>query len=207
MKISLTRLLNEIKLANKKIDKKLGEDIKYFDVMSGGKLKSYKSETEMKSAVEAQLQSIKDLISKRDEFKKALLKANNETKLTVGGHTYTIAEAIAKKDVVGQEQSLIREISRQFNTTEQTVRELEAKNEDKLDDLIRASLGKDKKTDPKEMEEITKVFRSNNSVSIVDAGGAKSFLDKKEEEIENFLSDIDFALSEINAKTEIEIDL
>ena len=62
MKISLTRLLNEIKLLNKKIDKKLSEDVKYFDVMSGGKLKSYKSEADMKTAVESQLQSIKDLI-------------------------------------------------------------------------------------------------------------------------------------------------
>ena len=206
MKISLTRLLNEIKLANKKIDKKLGEDTKYFDIMSGGKLKSYKSEADMKVAVESQLTSIKDLISKRDTYKKALLQANNSTVLTVNGTEYTIAEAIAKKDTVHQEQCLVKEIKRQLNTAEQKVQNLENQNEDKLDDLLRASLGKDRKTDPKEMEEISKVFRDNNKVSLVDAGGAKSFLETKEDELEQFLSDIDFALSEINAKTEIEVE-
>lgn len=52
MKISLTRLLNEIKLTNKKIDKKLQEDVKYFDVMASGKLKAYKSEEDMKQTVQ-----------------------------------------------------------------------------------------------------------------------------------------------------------
>lgn len=207
MKISLTRLLNEIKLANKKIDKKLSEDVKYFDIMSSGKLKSYKSEDDMKVAVEAQLQSIKDLIVKRDAFKNALLKANNETTLEVAGNTYTIAEAIAKKDVISQELQLTKNIKRQYNDTEAKVQNIENQNEAKLDDLIRASLGKDKKTDPKEMEQISKMFRDNNKVSIVDAGGAKSFLDTKEEELEDFLNNIDFSLSEINAKTEIEIEI
>ena len=72
--------------------------------------------------------------------------------MTVGGDSYTIAEAIAKKDVISQELSLTREISRQYNQAEQTVRTLEAKNEDKLDDLIRASIGKDRKTDTTEIE-------------------------------------------------------
>jgi len=207
MKISLTRLLNEIKLANKKIDKKLSEDVKYFDIMSSGKLKSYKSEADMKVAVESQLQSIKDLIVKRDAFKNALLKANNETTLEVAGTKYTIAEAIAKKDVISQELQLTKTIRRQYNDAELKVQNIEDQNESKLDDLIRASLGKDKKTDPKEMEQISKMFRDNNKVSIVDAGGAKSFLDTKEEELEDFLNNIDFALSEINAKTEIEVEI
>jgi hypothetical protein len=205
MKISLTRLLNEIKLTNKKIDKKLSEDVKYFDIMAGGKLKNYKSEADMKVAVESQLQSIQDLIKQRDLYKKTLLDANNKTTLTVGDETFTIAEAIAKKDTVSQELSLIKTMKRQLNEVENNIQYIEADNDEKLDDLIRASIGKDKKTDAGEIESITKVFRDNNKVSLVDAGGAKKFLADKEEALDVFISNIDFSLSEINAKTEVEV--
>lgn len=205
MKISLTRLLNEIKLANKKIDKKLAEDVKFFDVMSGGKLRTYRSEKDMKDAVDAHLKSIQDLITLRDKYKTALLEANNKTKVKIGKTKYTIAEAIAKKDTIYQEQNLLNKIARQLQDSENRVQVLENQNEDKLDDLIRASIGKDKKTDASEIEAISKVFRDNNKVSLVDASGTKSFLEKRQEEIEDFLNNIDFALSEINAKTEVEV--
>ena len=205
MKMSLTRLLNEIKLANAKIQKKLVEDVKYFDIMAGGKLKVYKSEEDMKSVVGGHLNSITDLIKLRDKYKKLLLQANNTTTVTVNGVTLTISEAIAKKESIKQEQDLVKVIRRQLQMTEVNITNLDNANETKLDDLLRVAMGKDKKTDSAEIESLTKTLRENNKVTLVDAGGAKKFLETKEDEIEKFISDIDFSLSEINAKTEVEV--
>jgi hypothetical protein len=197
MKISLTRLLNEIKLTNKKIDKKLQEDVKYFDVMSSGKLKAYKSEEDMNQTVDAHVKSIDDLITQRDNYKRILLNANNSTTLTVGDAKFTIAEAIAKKETVTQELKWIEAKVRADN--------IESTNEAKLDDLIKASIGKDKKTDAKEIEDITNVFRKNNKVTVADPSGVEKLLESKRVLLDEFISNIDFSLSEINAKTEVEI--
>jgi hypothetical protein len=204
-KISLTRLLNEIKLANKKIDKKLNEDITYFDVMSSGRLKTYKTTEDMKQKVDAHIKSISDLIVNRDNYKRILLKANNTTTIKVGDVELTIAEAIAKKDTISQEQRLVREMRNQLIRAENTVQMLENDNEEKLDNLIVASIGKEKKTDASEIESVSKVFRDNNKVSIVDASGVEKLLVEKENYLEEFINNIDFALSEINAKTEVKI--
>lgn len=205
MKMSLTRLLNEIKLANAKVQKKLSEDVKYFDVMASGKLKVYKSEDDMKKAVTAQLDSITDTIKLRDKYRKLLLQANNTTTITVNGAKLTIAEAIAKKESIKQEQDLVKVIRRQLQMAEANVTNIDNNNESKLDDIIKSAMGKDRKTDSTEIESLTKMFRENNKVTLVDAGGAKKFLEDKEEEIEKFISDIDFSLSEVNAKTEVEV--
>lgn len=205
MKMSLTRLLNEIKLANAKVQKKLTEDVKYFDVMASGKLKVYKSEEDMKKTVTAQLDSITDTIKLRDKYRKLLLQANNTTTITVNGAKLTIAEAIAKKESIKQEQDLVKVIRRQLQMAEANVTNIDNNNESKLDDIIKSAMGKDRKTDSTEIESLTKMFRENNKVTLVDAGGAKKFLEDKEEEIEKFISDIDFSLSEVNAKTEVEV--
>jgi hypothetical protein len=205
MKISLTRLLNEIKLTNKKIDKKLQEDVKYFDVMSSGKLKAYKSEEDMKQTVDAHVKSIDDLITQRDNYKRILLNANNSTTLTVGDAKFTIAEAIAKKETVTQELKWIEKMERQLTEAKVRADNIESTNEAKLDDLIKASIGKDKKTDAKEIEDITNVFRKNNKVTVADPSGVEKLLESKRVLLDEFISNIDFSLSEINAKTEVEI--
>lgn len=207
MKMSLTRLLNEIKLANAKIQKKSVEDVKYFDIMADGRLKVYQSEQDMKSVVGGHLNSITDLIKLRDKYKKLLLQANNTTTVTVNGVKLTISEVIAKKESIKQEQDHLKVIRRQLQMIEVNITNLDNVNETKLDEYLKITMAnKDKKTDSGEAIESTiKLFRENHKVTLVDAGGAKKFLETKEDEIEKFISDIDFSLSEINAKTEVEV--
>ncbi len=205
MKISLTRLLNEIKLANKKISKKVNEDVMCFDIMSNARLKHYKSEVDMKTTVDAHLQSITDLITLRDKYKKLLLTANNTVTVKIGDLELTIAEAISKKDTVEQEVSLLRTLQNQMSKVKNKVDSIESENEEKLDNLLRTAMGKDIKNGATEIEAITKAFRDNNKVTMCDPSGTEAYMTKQAEELEDFLSNIDFSLSEINAKTEVEI--
>lgn len=206
VKMTLTRLLNEIKLAKARLEKKQNEDVKYFDVMSGGKLKTYNSEADMKSTVTAHFQSIKDLTNLIDKYKSLLLNANNTTKVTIKGKEYTISEAIAKKEMVIGEQSFVRTIRRQLQQSELSVQNANNQAESNVNETIKNKLSQgDKKTDATEFEVVVKFLRENSKSTLIDAGGAKKYLEDKELEIEEFLSDIDFSLSEINSKTEVEI--
>jgi hypothetical protein len=173
--------------------------------MSSGKLKAYKSEEDMKQTVDAHVKSIDDLITQRDNYKRILLNANNSTTLTVGDAKFTIAEAIAKKETVTQELKWIEKMERQLTEAKVRADNIESTNEAKLDDLIKASIGKDKKTDAKEIEDITNVFRKNNKVTVADPSGVEKLLESKRVLLDEFISNIDFSLSEINAKTEVEI--
>lgn len=205
VKMTLTRLLNEIKLAKARLEKKQNEDVKYFDVMTGGKLKTYTSETVMKSTVTAHFQSIKDLSNLIDKYKSLLFNANNTTKVTIKGKEYTISEAIAKKEMVIGEQTFVKNIRRQLQQTELSVQNANNQAEYNLTEMLKNNLNKEKKAEVADMESVTKFFRESNKTTLIDAGGAKKYLEDKELEIEEFLSDIDFSLSEINSKTEVEI--
>lgn len=205
VKMTLTRLLNEIKLAKARLEKKQNEDVKYFDVMSGGKLKTYNSEETMKSTVTAHFQSIKDLTNLIDKYKSLLLNANNTTKVTIKGKEYTISEAIAKKEMVIGEQSFVKTIRRQLQQTEVSVQNANNQAEVNVNETIKGRLQGDKKADATDFDVVVKFLRENSKSTLIDAGGAKKYLEDKEVEIEEFLSDIDFSLSEINSKTEVEI--
>jgi hypothetical protein len=206
MTISLTRLLNEIKLLDDKIDKKISTDINFFDIRIGNKLLNYDSDKTMKSKVTSHLNSIRDLISKRDKYKSILLKANNETTVTVSGITYTIAEVIAKKQKIYQDYELISQIKQQYTKIQNDIINIEDDNRSKLDELIKLNLGKDRKVDEKDFSSITKTFNENNKVELVDVCKVYEYYEKLLEELDEFRNDIDFTLSEINAKTEVTIE-
>ena len=206
MTYTLTRLLNEIKVSDNKISKKLSERVSFVDIMVAGKLKNNKSETDLKQTVDSHIQAIDALIKHRDKCRSKLLHANNTTLVKIGDLSITIAEAIAMKSTINQKMSLLNSIERDIVASKEKVISYEAQAESKLDDLIRASIGKDKKTDATEIESISKIFRDNNKVSLSDPAGIEKYLKDEKEKVEEFISNIDFALSEVNAKTEVVID-
>lgn len=206
MTYTLTRLLNEIKVSDNKISKKLSERVSFVDIMVAGKLKNSKSETDLKQTVDSHIQAIDALIKHRDKCRSKLLHANNTTLVKIGDLSITIAEAIAMKSTINQKMSLLNSIERDIVASKEKVISYEAQAESKLDDLIRASIGKDKKTDATEIESISKIFRDNNKVSLSDPAGIEKYLKDEKEKVEEFISNIDFALSEVNAKTEVVID-
>jgi len=153
------------------------------------------------------LKSVKDLIVRRDQIKRSIVKSNAETQVTIGGEVYTVAGAIERKASVAYEQKLVKYISLQFLRTS---REVEAANEvvrRQLDSHITTILGKDaKEKGGKEVDEFTTNYLSKNEVKIVDPINATDEVVALEGRIEAFLANVDTALSISNAITKIVID-
>ena len=76
--------------------------------------------------------------------------------------------------------------------------------ENKLDSLLSDKMGSDK-SKSEEVIEFQKSYRELNETKIYDAIGIKDLIKKLEIEIDEFQSEVDFALSHVNSITEIEI--
>lgn len=78
--------------------------------------------------------------------------------------------------------------------------------EDKLENARAPYIQRDKAPDAEQIKTVEAPIRMMNTPSVVDPLELASKIRSLEEEIEDFLSNVDFALSESNAKTEIEIE-
>ncbi|MNC06354.1 hypothetical protein D3C81_882550 [compost metagenome] len=212
MKITIQAALNEMKLLDKKI-KKFVSDAAFVGVSIGTKpVQGYKTNEDYINRVKSNLQSVTDLIKRREEIKAAVVASNAVTKIRVGEVEMTLAAALERKGSkerrgsIDYEKDLLGKLVRDNNTAnamiEKENRNLEAEISQKADIM----LGKDSiKADPSQIEEVRKLLLAQKEPKLIDPIGVQALIDKLSEQIEEFEAHIDAAISESNAVTKIEI--
>ena len=208
MEITLSKALSKIKVLNSRIEKEI----------TSGTFASYKqrsSETvaglsldEFNKLAKASYDRINSLIDERNRLKSALIKANAETNLSepINGIVYTIAEAIERKNSIGIEKSFLTKLRTNFNKSAALVESYNSRIDSELDGIIRTTFSSDNGSiDTEGIETFSKNFRDNRSYDIVNPLDLGNVISKMEDEIEIFETEIDSALSEINAITRITI--
>ena len=73
----------------------------------------------------------------------------------------------------------------------------------RLDKLLSSELGKDIKTNPETIQSITVSFKENNKIIHHDPLDLTNKIKELEESIESFETNVNWVLSEINGKTQI----
>jgi hypothetical protein len=211
-KITLHRLLTELKTINLRITKRI-DSLEPIAVKRGNKLMvsgrtSPASIDEFIKDAESEFQSVTDLIKRKYRLRSALLKANISTKVTICGVEYSITEAIEMKDNLSLKQQLLSRLREQLsssniefnNATEQVDRDFERM-------LTTQTSGITNKSDlAKVREDFRTAFYGLNEVSVVDPLKLKDKIDELTSEINDFTTEVDAALSEINATTLVEVD-
>jgi len=196
--ITLTRALAELKLYDKKIQKKI-DNACFINFKVGEKLEDPNCQPE------SDYQSITDLIKYRDKLKSAIMKANATTLVSINGEQLTIAEAIEKKNSIRYLRSLLHKMRRDREHTRETIRVINEEVQARLDRLLEANFGSNGKIREEDIKKVSEPFLEANEAKEIDP----IEIDKKIEELENYIdsfeSEVDLALSEINAKTEITI--
>lgn len=198
MKMSLTRLLNEIKLVESKVEKLL-QTSKFVTLSNSSNKK------EVEDSAKADFNAINDLLSRKAMLKKLLLEANNKTTLVVGGVTYTIVEALDYKNAIKFKQGLVKRLSHDLSMATESMEKQNQQVEININTIITTLVGKDRKVSQEEVDAIATPYREKHTVSLVDPVGARNKIKKLEEEITTFLNEVDFCLSEVNAITQVEI--
>lgn len=208
-KMTIHRALSELKVIDKRIQKAV-ENFKPVSLMQNGKLINNPVAVEgFNLKAQADYQSINDLFERKRRIKSAVVKANSETIVRVGGKEMSIADAIYYR-VINQMQ---KDLSAIFNQayTKATRTATERNEEVKRVGLKNAQimLGKDgdtkiKPTD-KDVAEIMNPYIERNQFSIVDPLNIDGEAERIYDEALLFDSEIDAVLSEANATTVIEI--
>ena len=208
-KMNVHQALAELKTMDKRIEKAIQTcEWVVTNKHSNGKIDGV-SVAEYTANVKAQYQKAMDLICRRDAIKRAVVNSNAVTKVLIAGVEYTVAEAIDKKNHGTQFLSMMARRLAHDHTQAKLLadRENGSRLEDRADVFVKSLIGN---TDTKGMTEEIKARREDfiaaQTLDIVDPIGAVKEIERLEEEVSSFLTNVDAALSVSNAITEITVE-
>ena len=164
---------------------------------------------EYKKLVVGKFDKVTDLINRRNAIKRAVVLSNATTKVTVNDREYTIAEAIEMKNHGIELQELLLEKMRndyanaKTNLEKCNGSELEKRAENHIQGLYGT---KDVKVASEEITAAKNAFIKSQTYDLIDPIDIAKKIEKLEEEISSFESEIDSILSTSNAITTIEIE-
>jgi hypothetical protein len=205
MKMSVTRALAELKLLDKRIHTVMNS-AKFVDFSIGEKaVNGYASNKEYEDKVKSAYQSVKDLIKRRNDIKSAIVLSNARTKVKIADKEYTVAEAIERKTAIQYEEQLMQKMKNEYIKVTNNISRKNEEVKEELNRKLDALYGREAKTKVDENNELVKSYRNDNEAKMIDPLHIRSAYEKLEQEIDEFLSEVDFILSTSNTLTEIEV--
>lgn len=202
--ISVTRALAQIKSLNDRIEK--GIAVPFITNLVGGKHGTGKPVAEIEVTLKASLQSVKDLIEQRKALKSAVVRSNAVTKVTINGKELTVAEAIERKSSIALEQRLLHQLKGQLAQVALNVEKANVEMTKRIDNLLVTVIGKDRQASEAEIAAVTGPFRAQNEATSLDPSDIAVTIEQLQKDIDGFLLEVDYALSEINATTKVQVE-
>lgn len=206
--LSITRALAEVKLLDKRITSAT-EKINPLKI-SYTKLVNSDLITQQKKFIAdatANYQTAIALIERRDAIKEAIVISNATTIVNVAGKDYTVAAAIETKASIAHKKRLanhFRECARL--AANQLERESETYQQ-RLDNFLSGqavALGKNR-GDVAWVQEQTQSYSQLHEPILLDPLNLGELVATLKDEVEQFEAEVDYCLSESNAKTTIEV--
>lgn len=211
MKMTVTRALAELKTLDARISKQIGSSV-FAGVVIGAEEKPhrspFKSVDEMKSEIKGAFDSVSDLIKRRTAIKSAVIHSNAITMVVIGEAEMSVASAIDLKTTINFNKQFVNSVKRQIADAVYSIDSLNSEMENRIERTVANSFGSDRKgVDDTIIKSITNQIKNGYEPKLVSIQDVNAWVKKYEEKISVFETNVDFALSEINAKTEIEIDV
>ncbi len=204
--LTLTRALAELKLLDSKISKAI-QELKSVSYSVNGIVPDFRvTSDEFKANYNSQMQSIQDLRNNKVILKNALMKANAETKVTIGGKEYTILEALNRKTDISTESLLVQTMKKQLSASIANVNSINNSIESNIENTIRSKSASSGNQSKDYIQTVRDSYKPQMP-ELVNADVVEKLIKDKEEEISEFIAEVDYALSEINAITKIKVDL
>lgn len=150
-----------------------------------------------------------DLINRRKAIKRAVVLSNAVTKVKVADTEYTVAEAIEMKNHGVEFDTLLMACMRKhYETAQMRINRENGKDlEERADQYVVAIYGqKEGKTNTADIEKVKADFLRENQYELVDPLNVLEKIDSLERKTNDFMAEVDAALSVSNALTEIEIE-
>lgn len=161
-----------------------------------------------KEAAYASYDKITDLIKRRNAIKDAVNVSNAVTKVEIGGKTYTVVEAIDKKNhgmafYIELRDHMASQLSRAKAELEKQNSQLQQKAEQFVTGLMGS---KETAAKSEEYDTSVKTYIKSNTVEMIDPLGLEKRIAELDDMINAFMPEVDAALSVSNALTTITIE-
>lgn len=212
MQISITRALVELKRIDQRImqavangqfvSRVIGQNTQQRNAISSESIEA----TTRK--IRGAYQSIEALITNRQKLKSAIVLSNATTKVTILGADMSIAEAIELKGTIGFRSQYLTTLRKQLLAETTVIAKQNAELEVAIATSLNTIYSNDKgKVDAQMYALIANPQRAQKEASLLDPCSISDKILKVEKEIQDLTSEVDFTLSESNARTTIEVDL
>ncbi len=204
--ITIHRALAELKLIDSKIEKGISEMKSVAIGQKDKKIGGYLNDEEFAKQAQSGYDSVKDLITRKAQIKKAIVESNSKTTVKIGEKEFTVSDAITQKNIIEQKKRFLSALQSQFRAHVATMNKNNEQVNANVEKLLVAALGTESKTAQKEtIENISKPFLEANTWSLIDPLKIEEKIKLLETEITSFETEVDAVLSESNAVTQITI--
>ena len=210
-KMSVTRVLAELKRLGDRLNRMATEQTIFISVAVGqGDKQKVLGVSDTVQNVVSQIQSNRDrvnsMIEMRAKIKSAVVASNAATKVKLGAREMTVAEAIELKKSIDVKRNMLSTYRRQVIQANALVAKQNATLDAQIEMNLATIYGNEKgKVDASMFEAIAKPQREQKEASLIDPIKINDLIKSLDEEISLVDTELDFTLSEINAKTEIEV--
>ncbi|MDB5097682.1 MAG: My1 [Cyanobacteria bacterium RYN_339] len=206
--ISLTRALAEVKTLEDRIQKAI-LTAKFIDVVQGAADtpvdRAFRSKEELASRIQGDFQSIEALAARRAAMKAAITKANVVTLVKVGERTLTIADAVALKQSLFIHTMLLEAMKQSQLQGTRQVEVLAKQLDEKIERLVQNSFQNVSKVSEEQFQSVRKPQADAFEPKLLDPLRLNDKIRALEEQLDDIQLNLDFALSEVNARTDVEI--
>lgn len=206
MQYTVTEALVKLKLTDKKIADATTQTLVGYVTTQGNPVvpAGFKNVDSYRNEVKSRLDSVEGLIRFRDRLKKAIVESNARTSVTVGSKLMTVAEAVEAKTSVAFKKLLLQRLVGQMLTLENQVNTLNANVESKVDSVVQQHMNGLSSTDEERLNYRNKWLQANRA-TLVTHEKLRESINSLQKEIEDFESNVDVALSVVNAKTVVDV--
>ena len=210
-KMSVTRALAELKRLDDRLNRMASDQSIFVSVAVGrGDKQKVLGVSDTVQNVVSQIQSNRDrvnsMIEMRAKIKAAVVASNAVTKVKLGSREMTVAEAIELKKSIVVKRNMLNAYRRQVIQANALVYSQNATLDAQIETNLATIYGNEKgKVDASMFEAIAKPQREQKEASLIDPIKINDLIKSLEEDISLVETELDFTLSEQNAKTEIDI--
>jgi len=207
--ISVTRALAELKNINERIHNAIQSGVFLGLTKGKGSNKVMLGVGEVSSStatIQGSYDKVDSLIAQRQKIKAALVKSNAETTVSFQGREISVAEAIELKNTVSFKELYLGRLRNTKTSALQQVDSYNSKLDTTIQMMLQSVYGADKgKVDPSQYDSIANPQKDKNEVSILDPKGIDKVIESLEESTQALKTELDFTLSESNARTTVTI--
>ena len=212
-KMTVHKALAELKTMDDRIQNAINAPVYVMAVKHSAEKINGMTISEFKDSIKSGYQKVMSLMARRDAMKRAVVLSNANTKVKIGDNEYTVAEAIEMKNHgVEYKKILKNRMNLHYNSARTELERnsgeaIEKRAEQYVLSVIQAQ-PKDAKmaVDSDAMKALRKDYIANNTYDLLDPLGVVKVMETMMEEINEFETEVDAALSVSNAVTVIEFE-